>query len=478
MSESSQGSLRRWRMNLPVIQALILCIVIFLVPGMNSLVVGLGAGGSHPSNIEVVDRINLVSTAFMILSGILGGNVNNQLGPRYTLMFGVSGYPLYMGSLWWLDQGRSPTFAYFAAVYKGLCGGLLYTIIGYISTSYAQERNRGIYIGAISSAFGIGSVVGSALVLGLTAHRSKKSTHVPSNVYVSIVTLQSIGFLVASLLENPSKVCRKDGKAITQSLPKTWREELMSLPRSIMTPSVLLMSIAIFSCQMIFSLTGSLNAFYFNARTRALANFSFWLASACASLVFGFVFDSKWLGNRRRRSTIAAALVAALLLGSHSGLLWFLATHTINRQKAPFGIDWSDGNAFGNLLVVYIFVGFSSNVFQNYLLWLLATFTNDPTVLSLFSGYIEALKAMGVLTSFAIDSKRTSFLTEEISYFALNVVGLVVCTVSAVLYTRDSIYEEERSMIVPSLFQVEMVSHKSSEEPRLEKAEITPEEKV
>jgi hypothetical protein len=67
---------------------------------MNSLIVSLGAGGSHPSNIEVVDKINIVATVFMILGGIIGGNFNNQLGSRFTLMIGASGYPLYTGSLW------------------------------------------------------------------------------------------------------------------------------------------------------------------------------------------------------------------------------------------------------------------------------------------------------------------------------------------------------------------------------------------
>jgi hypothetical protein len=194
-------------------------------------------------------------------------------------------------------------------VYKGICGGFLYTAIGtlsglnsccrlliflgYISTCYAQEQHRGIYIGAISSSIGIGSIVGSgilvsallkerisdnhsaALVLGLTAHGNAKSSHVPSNVYVSIVTLQSAGFLIASLLKSPGNVRRTDGQPVALTIPKTWRDELLSLPKAIMTPSVLLTSIALFSCQMVFSLTGSLNAFHFNARTRALVNVSY-----------------------------------------------------------------------------------------------------------------------------------------------------------------------------------------------------------
>lgn len=187
-----------------------------------------------------------------------------------------------------------------------------------------------------------------------------------------------------------------------------------------------------------------------------LQQLCFWLSSAVASIIFGFIFDSKLLGNRRRRSIIAAALVAALLIGSHSGLIFFLASHDINRHKHPIGIDWSDGNSFSSLLVIYIFLGFSSYVFQNYLLWLLATFSNDPSVLSRFSGFVEALKALGVITSFAIDSERTQFLTEEVAYFSLNVVGLGLCTVSAILYTQDTVHESESDIIAPSLIQPAM----------------------
>jgi hypothetical protein len=81
-------------------QVLILCMVVFLVPGMNSLLVGLGAGGSHPHNIAVVDKINVVSTVLMIVGGIFGGSFNNQFGPKCTMLIGTSGYPIYIGSLW------------------------------------------------------------------------------------------------------------------------------------------------------------------------------------------------------------------------------------------------------------------------------------------------------------------------------------------------------------------------------------------
>jgi hypothetical protein len=180
--------------------------------------------------------------------------------------------------------------------------------------------------------------------------------------------------------------------------------------------------------------------------------FCFWLASACASGGFGFVCDNKWFGNRRRRAMIASVFTAAFILGPHSGLLSFLGTHNLNRHKPGFTIDWNGGRDFTELFFPYMCLGFTSYLFQNYLLWLLATFTNDPTVLSRYSGYVEASKALGLIVAFAIDSNKTPFLTEEISYFSMNVVGMILCIIACVLYTTDTKYGEEETVIVPREF--------------------------
>jgi hypothetical protein len=67
---------------------------------MNTAITTLGAGGSHPSNIPVIDKINIVAGVLIIIAGIFGGSVNNKLGPKFTLMLGASGYPVYVGSMW------------------------------------------------------------------------------------------------------------------------------------------------------------------------------------------------------------------------------------------------------------------------------------------------------------------------------------------------------------------------------------------
>jgi len=160
---------------------------------------------------------------------------------------------------------------------------------------------------------------------------------------------------------------------------------------------------------------------------------------------------------------IASAIATALILGSSAGLLWFLATHSLNRhQKAP-GVDWSDGHAFTALLIPYIFVGCSSSIFQTYLMWLCSTFSNEPTILSRYSGYIEALKALGLVTAFGIDSNHTPFLTEEAIYFPLNVVGIALCVISALRYARDTKYGDEKFVIVPKAFDLDESSTSRAE---------------
>ena len=113
-----------------------------------------------------------------------------------------------------------------------------------------------------------------AIVLGIVARSTSRVSHVPPSVYVSIIVLQCIGVLVALLLVDPRRIERGDGRPIARFKHLTWRKEFTALPKTLMTPGILLISLAFFGCQIPISLAGSLNAFYFDARTRALANVS------------------------------------------------------------------------------------------------------------------------------------------------------------------------------------------------------------
>jgi hypothetical protein len=42
----------------PTSQVFIICAVVFSVVGMNSVLLGLGAGGGNPANIPIVDKVS------------------------------------------------------------------------------------------------------------------------------------------------------------------------------------------------------------------------------------------------------------------------------------------------------------------------------------------------------------------------------------------------------------------------------------
>jgi hypothetical protein len=113
-------------------------------------------------------------------------------------------------------------------------------------------------------------------VLCITAaHHGSKISHVPSDVYIAVISIQSIGGLATLLITDPPKIRRNDGRPIAHFKHRSWKDELAALLKTILTPQFCLLSLALLGSQAPFSLASSLNAFYFNARTRALANVSF-----------------------------------------------------------------------------------------------------------------------------------------------------------------------------------------------------------
>jgi hypothetical protein len=142
-----------------------------------------------------------------------------------------------------------------------------------------------------------------------------------------------------------------------------------------------------------------------------------------------------------------------LLIGTWSAVFSFLTTHDLDRTKKAWGVDWSNRSRFAGPLIISIFLGSSWAVLQGYIQWLCSTFSNEPSKLGRFSGYIEALRALGFAVAFGIDSNSVSFLTEAAAYFSLAMAGLILCIVSASKYTRDSRYGEEDTVVVPEAFE-------------------------
>ena len=85
-------------------QTLVVGVVLLCCVGLNSAVLGLGAGGSRPENIPTVDRVNYIGAFVLVGSSCFGGLITNKLGPRNTVAIAATGYPVYVGSLWFVPR--------------------------------------------------------------------------------------------------------------------------------------------------------------------------------------------------------------------------------------------------------------------------------------------------------------------------------------------------------------------------------------
>ena len=155
--------------------------------------------------------------------------------------------------------------------------------------------------------------------------------------------------------------------------------------------------------------------------------------------------DADIIGHRRQRALVGGSVTAAFMLGAWVSLLWFLGSRHINRSRKPWEVDIWSGRNFADPLAVLILVGFSFATFLVYGQWVFGTLTNRPTTLSRFSGFFEAMRAVGLAVAFDIDSHNTPFPAEAATYFALIFAGLALSVYAVLRYTTHSRTEWRRT---------------------------------
>ncbi|UNI18403.1 hypothetical protein JDV02_004674 [Purpureocillium takamizusanense] len=79
------------------------------------------------------------------VSALVAGSVLNTFGPRLTIIFGITGYPFYIGAMWYYDIYGKLWYPVLAGAYLGLTAGCLWTTAAYAANAYAEEKDKGLY---------------------------------------------------------------------------------------------------------------------------------------------------------------------------------------------------------------------------------------------------------------------------------------------------------------------------------------------
>ncbi|KID83281.1 DUF895 domain membrane protein [Metarhizium guizhouense ARSEF 977] len=417
----------RFSLYRPFTQNFLVGCILLCLPGIYTALTGLGAGGGQPSSADVANKTNALLYGLLALVALFGGTILNMLRPKLSLAIGSLGYPCYVGGLWYYDRTGNAWFALLAGAMLGITGGFLWTAAAYVQFSYAQEKDKGLYISTQWILRSIGAIMGSSISLGLSIDQLKP-VGVSTPVYVAFIAIHTSAVLMALLLI-------VDPRRVGTLAVMLDRRYLFTAPAQL-------------ACEMALALVSSVNSRYFNLRTRSVNNFAYQATQAFVPAVLVLVLDSKYIRSRRTRGLVAVAGMGTVAVGASAGLIGWLQVNRVDALRTPAGADWSDAEWPG-LFVCYVLFGAVYAGYQMCVEYTLSATTNDPAVLARVAGMFKFYSAFGMMVSFVMAGEGVSFLgqiTLQLVLYALGICGIVWVLV---FHVRDSNYFSEDNVIAP-----------------------------
>lgn len=322
-------------------------------------------------------------------SALAAGSVLNVLGPRYTMMFGITGYPVYIGAMWYFDSFGHLWYPVFAGAYLGLTAGCLWTTAAYVSNAYAEEKDKGFWRAIQWTGNVTGAAIGASVALGISWN--SQSLGVPHSVYIIFIVIQCCSLALALLLLPPDRIRRQDGTALAAFEHFSLLESLKMTGELFKDWRLIIMIPACFTPEMFFPFQASMNAYAFNLRTRTLNSLLNNLVQIPVTLLVGFILDSERLGSRKKRALIGITFDAVWITCTYIAQTIWLSSWKFDRSVDGPSIDCTD-SAYAGAVVIYMLFAAQYGMFQNVVLYLLGSMTNDPRKLAAMGGFFVACK--------------------------------------------------------------------------------------
>lgn len=368
-----------FRHNSPLFQVVVIGLVCFCCPGMYNALAGIGGFGQVDPTASNNSLTALFATFAVV--GVLGGGINNILGPRLALFSSCLTYVLFVASFLYYNHQQKQGFAIVAGAILGVGAGLLWAAQGAIVTSYPPPDRKGTYISIFWCLFNLGGVIGSLIPFFLNFHRSR-ATSVNDATYIGFMCLMSAGALLSLAILPPGKVVRDDGTLCTnKNQYSNVCTEAVEIVKLFMNWKMLLIFPGAWSSTFFYTyLFNNVNGVLFNLRTRGLNNLVFWGAEMLGSVGIGYLMDFSFRSRRTRGFVgigVVSLLGTAIWGGAFANQLRY-SRHDLPDKKLDFA---GSGVDFAGPFLLYFSFGLLDAMFQSLVYWILGCLANDSETL-------------------------------------------------------------------------------------------------
>ncbi|KAJ5175985.1 uncharacterized protein N7482_001862 [Penicillium canariense] len=375
--------------------ALILGLCTFLAPGIWGAMNSLGGGGEEKPYL--VNAANALTFGLMVVSCFLSSVIVRFIGIKWTLIVGTMGYAPYAAGLYTNNRFGDEWLVILGAALCGISAGIFWMTEAAIALAYPEPYNQGRFLGLWLSFRVGGQILGGAISLGINAHLSTEGG-VSYTVYLIFIVLQALGPFAALLLNEPSKVQRRDGIPVQLQVKNSIGYELRTMSKLFISKKFL--CIIPFICQAVYTeaVMFSYEGLWFSVRARALGSFLSGIIALIIGNLLGAFLDNKSISLKARTRYVFYFVVA------WQGLCWIWATVlTTEFYKSSPVYDWTDPG-FGRAFALFLFwvAGFQLNYM--FLFFVVGNLANDQEEVIRIAGLLRGTESAAQCVSYGLSS--------------------------------------------------------------------------
>lgn len=269
------------------------------------------------------------------------------------MSIGTTGYALYLGALWNFQVNETRWFLILAGGILGLSASLFWSAQGAVMMSYPTEKDKGRSFSVFWAIFQMGTLIGSAIALGIQFHSTLPS--VSTKVYIAFLIIMLTAIATSWLVLPPHLVIRDDNTVVEVQASLNPKQEAHEFIQMFKDWRMLALFPMFFCSNYFYAYQNAITAFLFNGRTRALVALLTGLGSIVGSILIGVVTDV--LPFKRRNRAYAGCVIIFFLMclvwgGGIGFQLKFTRSSTeVSGEKLHW--DWTVGAAAGPIVLMF-----------------------------------------------------------------------------------------------------------------------------